>query len=327
MKEDKYLSKKYTNCLRGICAIIVVIHHLYQYTGLFANTHIGILLGLSGALAVSVFFFYSGYGLMLSSTKKNYVQSFFRSRFLPLYCFYVVLVILYSFWTLWIEHTISLDQFLHSFLFGKTIVTNGWYLQATFFLYLMYLFSFSTFKTTKTQILGITVAVFVYCVFCRFLNLGAWWYQTIPCVVLGMVYCSMKTQIDILLNKYAWIIFIISGVMFAIFYIIISVFVKEPVFNAIYFIFFVCTVISFSYILCDTPIINNSFFALCGKYSLEIYVSHGLFLRLIRLNIINNKFIYILTVIVGTIIMSVILEKIYTQIIPSLFRNKYRIHK
>lgn len=326
MKEEKYLSKNYTNCVRGICAIIVVIHHLYQYTGLFVGTYMGKILGLSGALAVSVFFFYSGYGLMLSSTKKNYVQSFFRSRFLPLYCFYVILVILYSFWTLWIEHSFSLGQFVQSFFFGQTIVTNGWYLQATFVLYLMYLVSFSTFKNTKTQILAVAVAIFVYCIFCRFISLGVWWYQTIPCVVLGMVYCYMKTRIDVLLNKYAWKIFIGSGVAFAIFYIIFSLFFKEPMFDVIYFLFFVCAIISFSYIVCDTPIINNSFFALCGKYSLEIYVSHGFFLRLIRLNIINNKFIYILTVIIGTIIMSVILKKIYTKMVPFLFRNKYRIH-
>ncbi len=325
MKKDKYLSKEYTNCMRGICAIIVVIHHLYQYTGFFSETYIGMLLNLSGALAVSIFFFYSGYGLMLSSYKKNYIQNFIRSRFLPLYCFYVILIILYSFWTLWTEHTLPLREFAQSFFFGETIVSKGWYLQATFVLYLFYFFSFSTFKSAKMSITAVAVAIFCYCIFCRLIDLGVWWYQTIPCVILGMVYCYLKAQIDILLNRYAWRIFITSGVLFAIFYIISSLYFKEQLFKIICFLFFVCATISFSYILCDTPIINNSFFAMCGKYSLEIYVSHGFFLRLIRLNIIRNKFIYILTVIVGTVVMSVILKKIYTKIIPLLLRNKGHI--
>ena len=73
-KENKYMSKDYTNCIRGIFAILVVIHHLYQYSGLFNGTYIGVLLQLSGALSVSVFFFFSGYGLMFSSNKDNQVS-------------------------------------------------------------------------------------------------------------------------------------------------------------------------------------------------------------------------------------------------------------
>lgn len=322
MKRDKYLSKEYTNCVRGICAIVVIIHHLYQRTGLFSEIYIGELLQLSGALAVSVFFFFSGYGLMLSSQKKNYVKNFFRNKFLPLYCFYVFLIILYSFWTLCIEHTIPLIELVKSFLFGATVVSNGWYLQATFVLYLVYLFSFSVFNDTNMRILSVAVSILVYCIFCRFIGLGAWWYQTIPCVILGMLYCYNKPRIDIVLNKHVWKVFIASSVLFAIFYKIVTLYLKEPMYHTIYFVAFVCATISISYILCDTPIIRNSFFALCGKYSLEMYVSHGFFLRLIEFKFFNNKFIYILTVVIGTIIVSFIMKKIFTNIIPLIFKNR-----
>lgn len=322
MKENKYLSKEYTTCLKGICAIIVVIHHLYQRFGFFAGTHIGTILGLSGALAVSMFFFYSGYGLMFTSKRKNYVRGFFYSRLLPLYCFYIILIILYSFWTLWINHTISLNTLVQSFFFGDTIVKHGWYLQVTFVLYLIYLFSFSIFKTAKMQILTLAFSIFVYCICCRLVHIDIWWYQTIPCVVLGMVCCYMKEQIDALLNKHAWKVFIASVVAFATSYIIYVRYFSEPLLGAIYFLFFVCATVSFSHILSHTPIISNPFFALCGKYSLEIYVTHGFFIVLT----INNKFVHILTVIVGTILLSLILEKIYTWLVSSLFRNKRCIH-
>ena len=322
MKENKYLSKEYTTCVKGICSIIIVIHHFYQRTWLFYGTPIGTLLGLSGALAVSMFFFYSGYGLMLSSKKKDYVRGFFRRRFLPLYCFYVMLIILHSFWTLWIGHTISLNQLVQSFFFGGTVVKYGWYMQATFVLYLMYLFSFSIFKSAKLQMLAMTLFIFVYCIYCRIVNLGMWWYQTVPCVILGMLYCYLKERIDVLLNKYAWIVFIASLITFELFYSIIIPYLGQPQLAAIYFLFFVCAMVSFSYIVCGTPILNNPLFALCGKYSLEIYVTHGLFMKLS----INNKFVHIITIIVGTILMSAILKKIYAWLVSSLFRIKCCTH-
>lgn len=322
MKENKYLSKEYTNCIRGICAIIVVIHHLYQYTDLPVGPYIGKILSLIGALAVSVFFFYSGYGLMLSSKKENYVRNFMRNKFLPLYCFYIILVLLYSLWTLLLERTIPLKDLIQSFLYGSTIVTNGWYLQATFIFYLIYFFSFSIFKTKKSQISSVAIAIGVFCIFCRIIALPAFLYQTMPCVVLGMLYCDKKALIDTLLNKHAYKLFILSAVSFLAFYISFGLYLKEPILNTISFLFFVIATISLSYILCDTKIINNFFFTLCGKYSLAIYVSHGLFLRLIKLNIINNKLLYVFTVIVGTVIMSVVLEYVYTKVITLLFKKK-----
>ena len=322
MKEDKYLSKSYTDRVKGICAIMVVLHHLYLYGGLFAGTPVGTLLGLSGALAVSVFFFYSGYGLMLSSQKEGYIRGFFRSRFLPLYCFYVVCVLLYSLWTLWLEGTVPLGKLVLSFFFGDTIVANGWYLQATFVIYLIYLFSFSAFRTAKARILSVSVAVFVYSAICRFAGLGDWWYQTVPCFVFGMVYHTRKAQIDRLLKKCAWIIFIAGGLLYLIISTAVSILHVDPLFNWIHFVFFVCAVISFSYILSGTPIIDNAFFALCGRYSLESYVSHGLFVMLINYVFFGNTAIYVSTVIAGTVILSVILKMIYTRAIPCLFRAK-----
>lgn len=319
-KENKYMSKDYTNCIRGIFAILVVIHHLYQYSGLFNGTYIGALLQLSGALSVSVFFFFSGYGLMFSSNKDNYTDTFFRKRFLPLYCFYIILIILYSLWTLLLERSISPKLVVQSFFFGGTVVTNGWYLQVTFIVYLLFLLSLKIFESSKIRILSLSIAIFAYCVFCCLFDLSIFWYQTIPCFILGMIYCYNKKWIDTLLTKQVWLIFISSGFLFAICIILSKLSSIGIIFDVLYSLFFVSAMITLSYILCNTPIIKNKFFALCGNYSLEIYVTHGLFLRLIKFKYLENKLIYILVVIVGTIVASVIMKKIHTKIV-SLFSN------
>lgn len=66
MEKDKdFLSIQNTKCLKGILAIMVLIYHLY----LSLNIDLGcfnVLFKPMGYLAVSVFFFISGFGLMSS---------------------------------------------------------------------------------------------------------------------------------------------------------------------------------------------------------------------------------------------------------------------
>ena len=314
------MSKEYTNCLRGIFALLVVIHHLYQYSGLLRGTYIGVIFQLLGFISVAMFFFFSGYGLMLSNSKKDYINHFFSKRFLPLYCFYVFLIILYSLWTLLFEKSVSPILVLQSFFFGRTIVTNGWYLQTTFVAYLLYLLVFKYCKSPKMKILFFSVGIFVYCVICILFGLGINWYQTIPCIVLGMVYFLKKIYIDKLLKKYAWLVFILFGIVFAISFVLSAISGIKVIFDVLYSLFFVCAMVALSYILCNTSLIENNFTKLCGKYSLFIYVSHGLFLRLIKLEHIKNVYVYIFIVLVGTIISSVILKIVYTKIVLLLQR-------
>ncbi len=323
MQETKYISKEYTNCLRGIFSILVVIHHLYQYSGLFRGMYIGVFLQLLGFISVAMFFFFSGYGLMLSSQRKNYIDGFFIKRFLPLYSFYVLLIVLYSLWTLLLERSFSPKLFIQSFLFGGTIVTNGWYLQTTFVVYLLYLVIFKKFKSQKIQIFSFGICVCAYCILCHLMGLGINWYQTVPCMVLGMIYYCKKDYIDVQLKKHAWVLFILSGILFAACFVLSAKSGIPVIFNVLYALLFVCSMISLSYILANTSLIHNRFNAFCGDYSLEIYVTHGLFLRLIKLKYIEQIPIYIIVVIIGTILMSIIMKRIYI-IIVSLFEKAYK---
>lgn len=314
MKEKNYMSKEYTTCVRGICALLVVVHHLYQYTGLFWGTFIGDVLQSMGYLCVAVFFFYSGYGLMLSSSKDSYIESFFRKRFFPLYSFYVVLIILYSLWTLLIEKQISIQNVVQSFFFGETVVTNGWYLQATFVAYLLYYLCFKILKTYKMKIFSFSIGIIAYIILCYFSGLHIHWYQAIPCMLLGVIYCYKNHDIDVLLKKRTWLMVILSGVFFGICFGLSIWRNTNAILNALCALLFVCFVVSLSYVLYNTPIIKNKFFKLCGKYSLEIYVSHGFFLRLIKLGYIENIYIYIMVVTLCTTLISFVMKKINTRI-------------
>lgn len=320
MENTKYMSKEYTACLRGIFALCVVAHHLYQHSGLFRGSYIGAILQLLGYVSVAVFFFFSGYGLMFSSQKENYLKGFLRKRFIPLYCFYVFLIVLYSIWTFIIKKSVLPKNIVQSFFFGGTIVTNGWYFQATFVMYLLFFLTFTIFKNKNTQLLFFSIGILFYCVACNLLNFSLTWYQTIPCAILGMLFCCKKPFIDELFKKYVWLIFIVSGVLFAGCYLLSSNTNIKIIFNVLYSLFFVCTTVSFAYILSNTWLVKNKITAFCGKYSLEIYATHGLFLPLFKLGYIKNVYVYILVVILGTLIASLLIKKVYL-LITSLFKT------
>jgi peptidoglycan/LPS O-acetylase OafA/YrhL len=59
------ISSASSNCLKGIFAICVLIHHLYQGSGLLHDTVIGGVLQAFGYLSVACFFFISDKGKIL----------------------------------------------------------------------------------------------------------------------------------------------------------------------------------------------------------------------------------------------------------------------
>lgn len=94
------LSSERSRCLKGIFAICVLIHHLYQHSGLFYNTAFGGVLQAFGYLSVACFFFLSGYGLYASYQIKGviYIDTFMKRKIVPYYkvlCMFVGIYFLF----------------------------------------------------------------------------------------------------------------------------------------------------------------------------------------------------------------------------------------
>lgn len=134
-----YLSKRNTDCLKGLLAVSVVLHHFAQV----ADVRLKLLTYMFepfGILSVAAFFFLSGYGLMLSVDKKGdaYIRSFPRTRILPYYIVCILLVILsVANCMITKNEVITLRLILQSVTFGPdTIVSKGWYLQVSLLSYI-----------------------------------------------------------------------------------------------------------------------------------------------------------------------------------------------
>lgn len=93
-----------------------------------------------GYLSVGVFFFFTGYGLIVSyqTQKQFYINVFFRKRVLPLYLFYLLLTAIYALWRLVLNIEYTVEQFVQSIIFREALATNSWYLQVIIMFYVFF---------------------------------------------------------------------------------------------------------------------------------------------------------------------------------------------
>ncbi|MBR3953222.1 MAG: acyltransferase [Oscillospiraceae bacterium] len=322
------LSKNDTSMLKGIFAIAVLVHHLYQHSKLFYGTPIGSILQLLGFLSVSVFFFLSGYGLTVSYNNKGdkYIKDFPGNKLLPFYFYMTILIIIYSLENLILGIPMDFSALIQSFLFGKTVINNGWYLQTTLFLYLIFYFALAFVKKDFLKKYAFFAGFAIYFFVCFFLDLSSYWYETVLAFAAGSVFACLFQKNKIFeIRPFFAVIF--TGILF-----IISTLLGHIDFIPAFFglIFRMFSNISFAVLVVLITItvpVRFAFFEKIGSISFEIYVSQGLFLSLFHSNIIyvENQILYIFLTSISTFAFSVPLHSFFSK--STVFLKKSQLKK
>ncbi len=311
---ENYLSKEQTNALKGIASCMVLICHLQANVDLFKSSIIGTVFSSFGYLAVSIFFFISGFGLYeqlkKAPDKKAYIQKFPHHRILPFYFLYGAVVLIYLVRDILVKQSVNFALVLKSFFFGGTIVDYGWYFQVQLLLYIAFFIVFTLMK--KHQIKAITLLLLIYCAICVLLKIPTTWYQSVFCFSLGLLcsFCkdrlfSIKLNIP-LLTTFFFMLFIIT-LLFGNKRILPEF--LRMVIKIISSLSFVATIT----LLMRFLNIANTFTTVLGKYSFEIYILQGLFINGYR-DIINNDILYIAAVTGSLIIASLLSNPVFKQI-------------
>ena len=221
-----YLSRENTDCLKGICAIMVVICHVCSRTNIGASIGLGPIYTAFGYWAVSGFMFMSGYGLTRSILNKynggGYLQIFLSKRVLPIYMLMALLsVVYYGMGHLLALEPPSLSCFIQSFFFGNTVIKFGWFLQAIVVIYLLFYVSarIST-KVAHTNpeaalCILMTFALSLYMGGCLIMNLSDTWYETVLAFLAGMLIAANKPVVDMILATKWRTIWILTILLFA----------------------------------------------------------------------------------------------------------------
>lgn len=182
------ISKEKSLSVRGLMAIAVIIHHAYQYGPLFKDNIItSVILQSLGYLAVSVFFFLSGYGLTKSYCDRNGGGKLLVfNKVIPIFILNALLVIAYYLCQSYFGLSFRSGDVICSFFVGKTITHLGWFIQVYMILVLFLSVGLMVNKKYLTPtLLTMTTIYIAICILCR---LGSYWYETVFCFGIGSLF-------------------------------------------------------------------------------------------------------------------------------------------
>lgn len=277
---ESYFDKSQTKFIKGFCAIGIILHHLAQKTAAPWLKSQYIIHGLDffvniGYLFVGTFFFISGYGLYKSyKTNKDFFDHYFSRRILPLIIAYLTTSLTYYF-------------------YKPVSSTYTWYVFAIIICYILFYFGFKYFKKEIVSCLVIIVGIVLYSVFCNFMMLGGWWYNSIGLFIIGLIFSIFEKRILSFIKKY-YIPLLIVGIMLTVvcnwygrhYENVVFPVTKESTYDLynlyiILFRFIAAINFTLTVILVSLKFkFNNKVLSFYGSISLEFYLIQGLFVQM-----------------------------------------------
>ena len=307
-----YISITTGKALRGIFAIVVIFHHLAQYT---VGGHFFRYFENVGYMAVGVFLFFSGYGLQKKyDSDPSYKDGFLLKRIPSVLIPYLAATIVY-----WGGYAVagassSVTYLLTSIFSDHTMVVNGWYIMNILAFYVFFYFLMLVCKRKKgLMVAGGVLFAFLWAFFCIKMDLGIWWYNATLSIGLGMFWAAYEEKILEVIKKRTTGFLLLST---AVFLVCFHIFAKlgglllgfyVPM-ERVISIFFIFMVLGFSMKFK----VGNKVLYFVGDISYELYLIHGLWIYWFRHDFayIENEMVLMVMVFAGSIISAVVLHKI-----------------
>lgn len=203
-----YLSIEQTTAIRGILACIIFCSHLRDYLAFSTpadQLYVKILYSI-GQCMVAPFFFYSGYGIVVSyQKKKNYGNGFLRKRLGLTWLHFAVAVVLFYLVDCGLGIAYSFPTFLISLTGWSDVGNSNWFMFVTFVLYLIVWASMKVVAKVnrdcnsreRSQLL-VMLIVLMSAIVLGILSVvkPSWWFDTLLSFAFGGLYCLIKDQVD-----------------------------------------------------------------------------------------------------------------------------------
>lgn len=269
-----------TNALKGILALSIVLCHL---TSRVDHELPFVSFTVMGSIGVGCFFFLSGYALIFSMKKRtDYMQCFIKKRFIKILIPYLLMLVCYVIVICVIGERTFIDVIL-SFSGGYP-VSNSWYVFAC--LYCYFLFWLAFYKDQKMEkfvnaMMIIIVGIILYTlVTATLFKWNDWWYKTIVCFPLGLIWGYYHEKIQMFLQKKYLGIFVVSCIFFVLSYLLPSImgrlfrlhgnyiWLLNDIFMGISGTLLIAILL---YKICVSNVVTN----FLGDISYEIYLFHG----------------------------------------------------
>ena len=189
-----YISKDCCNSIKGVFIIIVFISHFQQYVAQAGGHTCPLLLG---QLMVTMFLFYSGFGVMeqIRARGEDYVRSMPRRRILATLLNFDVAVLAFIIVDLIVGNSIGLRQCLLSFVCWDSVGNSNWYIFAIILCYAIAYAVGLNGRTRKYEHWFVS-AVCVLTMWILLQFKPGYWSNTLLCFPLGMIYSYFRKQIE-----------------------------------------------------------------------------------------------------------------------------------
>ena len=209
-----YLSKDYTDSIKGIFILLIVISHAQQYIRPdgYAYDRAGDSLflfcyHLLDQLVVVMFLFYSGYGVgeAFKNRGSSYVQAMPRHRILGTLVNFDIAVLVYIALCLLLGLPITFRQSVLSLAGWENVGNDNWYI---FVILLCYFMTYVVLRLPirkRFQRCAILFALCAVCLFVLSFYKKYYWSNTILCYPLGFLYSTYKDSIEAHVKRSYWI--------------------------------------------------------------------------------------------------------------------------
>lgn len=281
---DDALSPAKTRPFRGILAVLVLLHHLYQ------QTRSGVLYFFFdnvGIVCVGLFFFFSGFGVMKSHlAKPGYSRSLLTKRIPGVLIPFLVLFVLYLGLYALLGTPVSRWDALLSLVDGDPIVAFGWYTECILLFYLFFYLCTRRFgQDRKMLVLGSLLLSVLWVYAARGMNFPAHWYDMAIAFPAGIFWAAWGDDLLPKLRQRYVLWLIVSLVVFlGCFAGSLALSVTRTVVPLYWAAG--CGLLLFVVLLLQKVSFGNPLLNFLGDHAFEIYGLHGAFLLLYRSDLV-----------------------------------------
>ena len=150
-----------------------------------------------GACCVSIFFFFSGYGLTYNLTRKGstYLSGFFGKRLkrviLPLITAYVIALTVYPI----LKGPVDIKTVMTTLLWGGPYLKFSWYVTEIIVIYIIFYLIMRIKATYECRIFILSVSVLLLACILFILKQPIWYIESLPCFIIGVYYQRFELSI------------------------------------------------------------------------------------------------------------------------------------
>ena len=321
-----YMNLDNTNCIKGIFVWLIIFCHKLQYGINNKYLFIKIISNL-GQKVVSLFLFYSGFGINESFKKKGilYAKSLPKKAFILFIKFQLILLIFLIVNIFVFRFKVTIKRYLLSFIFKSSLGNSNWF---AFTIIIFYIYAYISFifingpHFYRIIIISIICIIHSKVIYIYFYPKLIYPVDTVLCFVTGFYYSELKTFLDkFLLKNDIYYYGIVSSTIliyynfFTVKLSLIGISIKNVLFAIL--IIFISSKVRF----------NNSFLRFLNLHSFSIYLLQRVVMSIVSKKriFIHSDFFQISFEFTSIFFIASLFDK-YTTFIDKLFKSKYKIY-